>query len=763
MDAKQGMNLGGVGNLNSSLSNTKNLIGEIANAFRSQLLPALEAAGFKAGKIGDLLRPGGKGYDPYNSTKIASNANDNQLGGGKTWGGVPSRDENGQFIIAAGPQTQLQSKIGDFVNDPRKMAVAAGALTYTRAVGAGIMNAMPTTNQYVQQDMLTNRARFYGMGRQDTSSTFIDANGNPVGFKMGGDSNGISSANNNVTNLQNTMNMRGTMSPGDLLDAAKALSAAQAMGMAGASNFNQLAIGASVMSNITPGVGITKSMQAQGAMQQASNVNAMMGIGIHLRGPNGQMESVPQVVDQIWNKLNAGKRGGSSITENDILLSMEPGNAIDSMLNMYFGNDEILRKQVGDALIIKARSGGAPIDSLTKKQLQDMGVSTAAVNSLSNRNARASRVLQQTAGAGAAGFTASNDVAAQLSQIADALTPLADIAAALGTTRSTNSGIGGGLLKTLVVGAGSLLGGIFGGPLGAIVGGTVSSAFFKEKGGTVDGKVPYIVGEKGPELFVPSSDGIVVPNNLTSGIARKNGGAVKSGGANGINPNAQELFRFLTSNGLSENAATGVIGNLVGESGLRPSALGDNKSSYGIAQWHLGRWDNLKKFAKSNGGDPSSLDIQEKFLLAEMRSKNQSDLWSALSDPSISEGNAAAVFMRKFEIPKDQSDAAAQKRADLGAKAMSGEWQGSTNVTSSGVTPNANGASFNKPITNLQELLANHGQNANLSSFFKAPSNQNTYNFGGITIAVNGNQNPDSIKAALKSIINDPTAHLGSY
>jgi len=41
--------------------------------------------------------------------------------------------------------------------------------------------------------------------------------------------------------------------------------------------------------------------------------------------------------------------------------------------------------------------------------------------------------------------------------------------------------------------------------------------FFKAKGGPVKGGSPYIVGEKGPELFVPGSSGNIVPNHDLGG------------------------------------------------------------------------------------------------------------------------------------------------------------------------------------------------------------------------------------------------------
>lgn len=46
-------------------------------------------------------------------------------------------------------------------------------------------------------------------------------------------------------------------------------------------------------------------------------------------------------------------------------------------------------------------------------------------------------------------------------------------------------------------------------PMGALGG------LFRAKGGPVDGGKPYIVGEKGPELFVPSESGKIVPHHAT--------------------------------------------------------------------------------------------------------------------------------------------------------------------------------------------------------------------------------------------------------
>ena len=48
-------------------------------------------------------------------------------------------------------------------------------------------------------------------------------------------------------------------------------------------------------------------------------------------------------------------------------------------------------------------------------------------------------------------------------------------------------------------------------------GGFFAEIFGRASGGPVKGGSPYIVGEKGPELFVPGSSGSIVPNDAMGG------------------------------------------------------------------------------------------------------------------------------------------------------------------------------------------------------------------------------------------------------
>jgi len=62
-------------------------------------------------------------------------------------------------------------------------------------------------------------------------------------------------------------------------------------------------------------------------------------------------------------------------------------------------------------------------------------------------------------------------------------------------------------------------------PLAAGIGGAIAGAFgFRAMGGPVNSGSPYVVGEKGPELFVPHSSGSIVPNGAMGGGGGGSGG-----------------------------------------------------------------------------------------------------------------------------------------------------------------------------------------------------------------------------------------------
>jgi hypothetical protein len=91
----------------------------------------------------------------------------------------------------------------------------------------------------------------------------------------------------------------------------------------------------------------------------------------------------------------------------------------------------------------------------------------------------------------------------------------------------------GDLIAGLITGFGKLIGFIDGtisavkrlialvmaNPVVSGIGSLISSTFggFRANGGSVNAGTPYVVGERGAELFVPKSSGTIVPNGAMGG------------------------------------------------------------------------------------------------------------------------------------------------------------------------------------------------------------------------------------------------------
>ena len=170
-------------------------------------------------------------------------------------------------------------------------------------------------------------------------------------------------------------------------------------------------------------------------------------------------------------------------------------------------------------------------------------------------------------------------------------------------------------------------------------------------------------------------------------------------GAGAPNGDAVAMQQWLMGQGMSANGAAGVVSNLLAESGLRTTALGDNKTSYGIAQWHNGRWDALKNFAQKSGLDASSLDAQSQFLMKELRQKQYGSLMSTLSDPNVSAYDATAAFMKTFERPTNTSVEAVTGRYNKGQSALSTPSGGGAYGTSFGDTSTVTGGNNTVNVT----------------------------------------------------------------
>lgn len=93
----------------------------------------------------------------------------------------------------------------------------------------------------------------------------------------------------------------------------------------------------------------------------------------------------------------------------------------------------------------------------------------------------------------------------------------------------------------------------------------------------------------------------------------------KEGGVIGKQREAYEYFT--NKRGMSKIQALAIIGNLMAESGLKDDIYGDNRTSYGIQQWHNERMDKLFKHAKKKGHSTPTFKDQLEFLADEYEGK----------------------------------------------------------------------------------------------------------------------------------------------
>lgn len=100
---------------------------------------------------------------------------------------------------------------------------------------------------------------------------------------------------------------------------------------------------------------------------------------------------------------------------------------------------------------------------------------------------------------------------------------------------------------------------------------------------------------------------------------RYNTNIKKEGGVVGKQREAYEYFT--NKRGMSKIQALAIIGNLMAESGLKDDIYGDNRTSYGIQQWHNERMDKLFKHAKKKGYSTPTFKDQLEFLADEYEGK----------------------------------------------------------------------------------------------------------------------------------------------
>jgi hypothetical protein len=347
-----------VQDLNRELQTTDSLLSGIAN---------------KAKSIGGGLR--GSGGGGGGGGQVA-NFSSSTTGGAGSNGGGPGGLDVGGVPDFKDPTTRAS----------RAKLIGGGALELAGAISS----FLPSSQEALNIDTLANRLRFYGnsAAQQNIGGAFA---------------------------MQRSLAALGT--PISAMDPAIAANSGAGMGLLpGLSNYNAnsqfggVLGGAALASNLTPGLGLQGGMAAMAGMNTARNVNMLRMIGVSVRNNQGQMNDLPDIIGQIF-KILEQSAGAGNVTPQSIAVSAMSGNALDSILNQYFGNDSSLRQTVLSGLLQMASTGGASLRvSGVKDAMVKTGGLSSPVTSLAARNAAEQNMLQQWSSATNTGFMGANSV-----------------------------------------------------------------------------------------------------------------------------------------------------------------------------------------------------------------------------------------------------------------------------------------------------------------------------------------------------------------
>lgn len=120
-----------------------------------------------------------------------------------------------------------------------------------------------------------------------------------------------------------------------------------------------------------------------------------------------------------------------------------------------------------------------------------------------------------------------------------------------------------------------------------------------------------------------------------------------------LSNNARTAFNYFVNKGFTEIQAAGIVGNLMQESSVRPTATEyGGGPGRGIAQWSLGgRWNrdpiNLVSYANSRGLNRWALTTQLDFIWHELTNVSSFGLADLRRADTLQE--AVVVFQNKYE------------------------------------------------------------------------------------------------------------------
>lgn len=114
------------------------------------------------------------------------------------------------------------------------------------------------------------------------------------------------------------------------------------------------------------------------------------------------------------------------------------------------------------------------------------------------------------------------------------------------------------------------------------------------------------------------------------------------------------IVNFFKNKGLTTSQAAGIAGNIQVESGFNPTAVGDNGTSFGLAQWHKERRAKFVSWTAKRNYDVNSVEGQLEYLWHELNT-SESNALNKLKQQK-NPADSAYAFAKYFERPSKISN-----------------------------------------------------------------------------------------------------------
>ena len=185
-----------------------------------------------------------------------------------------------------------------------------------------------------------------------------------------------------------------------------------------------------------------------------------------------------------------------------------------------------------------------------------------------------------------------------------------------------------------------------------------------------------------------------------SGLLGGNGTSALSGSLPGSSSVQSQVWSYFQAKGLQPHQIAGIMGNIAGESGFNPLAIGDGGNSFGLFQ-HNGVRANGLLAALGGQSGLGNVQGQLDYVWQELMGSENGALQKLLGSTNVSD--ATSAWMSAFERPSSSAMMSSWSSRLASAEAAMSSFSSTTNVATQGLGTLGNGFdAFGSALSNVQ-------------------------------------------------------------